>query len=328
MRHHLIIFIFILQQFDFNSQVVADYSNPEHWMISPQDDTSLHKAFISDTSLLSYADVFYVYPTVYLNKKEKDWNVSIDNKEQRERAINVTRLQASAWAESGRMFVPFYSQAHIKSYTQLEKGGRKALLKAYADIKMAFQYYLDNYNNGRPIILAGHSQGSTHIMLLLKDFFDEKELQKQLICAYMPGIGLKEEEFKSIPLLTKGDQTGGFVAWNTFKRRYKTKKYNDWYKGTACINPVTWDLSAYSKRTLHKGFLFWDEKMYEQAFKTHLVDGAVWISTPKVPFRSLSFTLKDYHIGDVNLFWKDIRLNSKNRIQTYKNSHDTEAANN
>ena len=144
----------------------------------------------------------------------------------------------------------------------------------------------------------------------------------------MPGIGLKEDEFKSIPLLTKADQIGGFVAWNTFKRRYKTKKYNNWYKGTACINPVTWDLSAYSKRSLHKGFLFWDEKMYEQAFKTHLVDGAVWISTPKVPFRSLSFTLKDYHIGDVNLFWKDIRLNSKNRIQTYKNSHDTEAANN
>ena len=232
MRHHLLIFIFILQQFDFNSQVVADYSNPEHWMISPQDDTSLHKAFISDTSLLSYADVFYVYPTVYLNKKEKDWNVSIDNKEQRERAINVTRLQASAWAESGRMFVPFYSQAHIRSYTELEEGGRKALLKAYADIKMAFQYYLDNYNNGRPIILAGHSQGSTHLMLLIKDFFDEKELQKKLICAYMPGIGLKEDEFKSIPLLTKGDQIGGFVAWNTFKRRYKTKKYNDWYKGT------------------------------------------------------------------------------------------------
>ena len=166
MRHHLLIFIFILQQFDFNSQVVADYSNPEHWMISPQDDTSLHKAFISDTSLLSYADVFYVYPTVYLDKKEKDWNVSIDNKEQRERAINVTRLQASAWAESGRMFVPFYSQAHIRSYTELEEGGRKALLKAYADVKNAFQFYLDNYNNGRPIILAGHSQGSTHIMLL------------------------------------------------------------------------------------------------------------------------------------------------------------------
>lgn len=318
MRHYLLISFFILQQFDFNSQILADYSNPKHWVILPDHDTSLHKAFISDTSLISYADVFYVYPTVYTNKKYNDWNVSIDDTNQRERTKNVTRLQASAWSEAGRMFAPYYTQAHLRSYRNLENGGRDALLVAYADVKNAFQYYLDHYNQGRPIVLAGHSQGSTHAMLLLKDFFDGKALQNQLVCAYLPGIGIEENEFKTIPLLTKGNQVGGFVSWNTFKKRYKTKKYNDWYKGKATINPVTWDQSPFAKRKQHKGFLFSDEKMYEKSFTTHLVNGAIWITVPHVPFRSLSVALKDYHIGDVNLFWKDIQINARQRVISYR----------
>ena len=101
------------------------------------------------------------------------------------------------------MFVPYYTQANLRSYTELESGGREALLKAYNDVKQAFIYYMEHHNNGRPIIIAGHSQGSTHGMLLLKDFFDGTELQEQLVCAYLPGIGLHENEFKSIPFLKK-----------------------------------------------------------------------------------------------------------------------------
>ena len=58
--------------------------------------------------------------------------------------------------------------------------------------------------------------------------------------------------------------------------------------------------------------------MYAQSFHTHLENGAVWISIPHVPFRSLAWTLDDYHIGDVNLFWKDIQINAKNRVLAYQ----------
>ena len=113
MRHLFLICLFILQQFAFNSQVSADYSNLDHWLITPEQTSNIHEQFISDSSLISYADVFYVYPTVFLDKKNSDWNISIDDQEQRDRAKNVTKFQASAWSEAGRMFVPFYSQAHL-----------------------------------------------------------------------------------------------------------------------------------------------------------------------------------------------------------------------
>jgi hypothetical protein len=221
----------IIQQFTLNAQIKADYSNKDHWLILPEHNETILQPYISDSSLISYADVFYLYPTVFTDKKNKDWNISIDDEEQQTKAIRVTRLQSSAWAESGRMFVPYYTQANIRSYTALESGGRKALLKAYKDVKEAFSYYLKNYNNGRPIIIAGHSQGSTHGMLLLKDFFDGTKLQEQLVCAYLPGIGLHENEFESIPFLKNEIKTGGFVSWNTFKRRYKTKKIQRMVRG-------------------------------------------------------------------------------------------------
>jgi hypothetical protein len=307
-----------IQQFALNGQIIADYSNNEHWLILPEDNKNILEPYITDSSLISYADVFYIYPTVFTDKKNKNWNESIDDEEQQNNALRVTRLQSSAWAESGRMFAPNYTQAHIRSYTELESGGRKALLKAYNDVKQAFTYYMEHYNNGRPIIIAGHSQGSTHGMLLLKDFFDGKKLQEQLVCAYLPGIGIQENEFESIPFLKSEIQTGGFVSWNTFKRRYKTKKFKNWYEGKATINPVTWDEQKYAERKLHQGFLFWDDKMYTQSFHTHLENGAIWISLPKVPFRSMAWTLDDYHIGDVNLFWKDIQINAKNRVLAYQ----------
>ena len=314
----LLISMIFIQQFALNGQIIADYSKPEHWLILPEDNQGILEPYIKDSSLISYADVFYIYPTVFTDKKNKNWNISIDDEEQCNKARRVTRLQGSAWAESGRMFVPYYTQANLRSYTELESGGRKALLKAYNDVKQAFTYYMEHYNNGRPIIIAGHSQGSTHGMLLLKDFFDGKKLQEQLVCAYLPGIGLHENEFKSIPFLKNEIKTGGFVSWNTFKRRYRTKKFKNWYEGKATINPVTWDEQKYAERKLHQGFLFWDDKMYEQSFHTHLENGAVWISIPHVPFRSLAWTLDDYHIGDVNLFWKDIQINAKNRVLAYQ----------
>ena len=313
----LLVFVFIIQQIEFNAQLIADYSDTSSWVILPSKENNLHAEYIIDSSLLSYADVFYIYPTVFTDKKNEQWNISIEDTEQRKKVKRVTKFQGSAWAEAGRMFVPYYSQANLRSYSELEFGGRKALLKAYKDIKDAFSFYLEHYNNGRPIIIAGHSQGSTHGMLLLKDFFDGKALQNQLICAYLPGIGLATDEFKSISLLSKPDAVGGFVTWNTFKRRYKTKKYKNWYQGKAVINPVTWNAQKFASRAQHKGFLFWDNKMYENSFKTNLVDGAIWISLPHVPFRSFALTIDDYHIGDVNLFWKDIQINAKIRVKAH-----------
>lgn len=314
----LVNFIFVFLHFKLLVAQSVNYANSANWAVHPNNFPQVLIQYLKDTSISSKADVFYVYPTLFLDKKDERWNIPIDDTIFRKKIIdNAIRFQASAWIECGRMFVPYYRQAHIRSYRNLENGGREALLFAYSDIKDAFQYYLDHFNNGRPIILAGHSQGSTHLTLLLKDFFDGKPLQKQLVAAYLPGIGLKKNEFNTIPLMTSPTQIGGFVSWNTFKRKVNQEKFEMWYKGKAVINPVTWNYDKLAERKKHKGFLFSNNKMYHQSFSTHVIDGAIWISTPHFPYRSMAWTMDDYHIGDINLFWEDVKCNSKLRLTEY-----------
>ena len=296
-----------------------DYSSSQNWAVLPGNYPDNIKEYAVQNPQDSI-DVFYIYPTLIVSDKDERWNVPLNDSVQIKKVLNIAvRFQASAWGNSGNLYVPYYRQAHIRSYDLLENGGTTALLLAYSDVKAAFEYYLKHYNNGRGIILAGHSQGSTHISYLLRDFFDGKTLQKQLVAAYIPGVGLDKNQFKTIPFMEKPNQTGGFVTWNTFKKKFDQKNYK-WYKGKVVINPVTWDTTALAERKLHKGFLYSNGKIYKNSFDTHTDNGVIWISTPHFPHRYLAFTLRNYHTGDVNLFWEDIRENSLLRVHVFRSN--------
>ena len=97
-------------------------------------------------------------------------------------------------------------------------------------------------------------------------------------------------------------------------------RYEMWYKGKAVINPVTWTTDKLAERKQHKGFLFSNNKLYKHSFSTHLIDGAIWISRPHFPYWTIAWSLDDYHIGDVNLFWEDVKVNSKLRLNVFLNN--------
>ena len=323
MRFLILLFVYlpILSTTHF-AQSVPDYSLNSSWAALPDQLPAGLKARISDTSLYQHADVFYVYPTLNTAKTDRRWNVPLDDETQQKKVLETALpFQGSAFAEAGRFYAPYYRSAHLRSYYVKDPKGKEALEFAYADVRAAFLYYLEHYNNGRPIILAGHSQGSTHCGLLLQEFFDGKPLQSQLIAAYLPGIGIKATELKNIPVLTSPAQTGGYVAWNTFKKNIDQKAYNKWYKGRVAVNPITWTLAPNSSKEQHKGFLYFDGQVYSQLFEAHLIDGAIWIDRPKGKFFWLSLTMRNYHIGDINLFWQDIHDNAQFRVRSYLEKH-------
>lgn len=294
----------------------VDYSNDSCWAVLPGKYPNALNEFGVKTKYDS-VDVFYLYPTLIGLPEDPRWNVPIEDPEQRSKVLNsAVKFQASAWTEAGNIYAPYYRQAHLRSYYNLENGGKEALLFAYEDVKAAFQYYLDHYNQGKAIILAGHSQGATHLGFILRDFFDGKPLKEKLIAAYMPGIGFEKDLFQDIPLMLNKDEVGGFVTWNTFKRKFDEKQYS-FYKGKAVVNPVTWDTTLVADRKLHQGFLFRNGKMYKQSFTTHLDNGVIWITTPHFPYRFVSFKMNHYHVGDINLFWEDIHQNSLLRVSRY-----------
>ena len=320
MRNFLIILFISLQPVFFYSQAL-DFTNVDHWLVLPEKTPDFFANRPLDSTFIKEVDVFYVFPTILVDYNDPRWNAEMTDKAWRDEALTTTiKLQASAWLSCGRMFAPYYRQAHLKAYDSLEGRGREALLFAYQDIRASFIYYLEHYNQGRPFILAGHSQGCTQLTLLIKEFIDEKPLGKQLIAAYLPGIGLASNEFKTVPFMTSSTDVGGFVSWNTMNDQPDNDSYPLWYKGKACINPITWDLTKNTGRKDHKGFYFTNEKCYEKVFDTELIDGAICVRNFRQPFQLAIKKYKSLHIGDINLFWKDIEVNCKERIKVYLGS--------
>lgn len=299
-----------------NNALKINYLNEDNWAVLPKKYPDF-KFWQTDTTQLK-ADVFYIYPTLNTAKKDLRWNVPLSDKKQQNKVLNVAvKYQASAFSNAGKVYVPFYRQAHIRSYSNLENGGKKALEWAYEDVKNAFEVYLEKYNKNRPIIIAAHSQGTTHAIKLLQEYFDNKPLQKKLIAAYLPGIAIDAQQFKTIKLMTKPNETGGFVSWNTFKKNYYPVKYKSYFKGRAVSNPVSWNTNKTSLRKNHKGFLFRNEKIYSHSLQVTLNDGVLWTTTPKFPYKIFILGKKNYHVGDINLFWEDIKQNAVLRVNTY-----------
>jgi hypothetical protein len=294
----------------------VDYSVESNWAVLPSHSIKeLNQTKVCPCS--DSVDVFYVYPTLFLDHKDPRWIKELSDTAFRQKILETAvKYQASAWASAGELYVPYYRQAHIRSYHKLEQGGTDSLLFAYNDVRAAFRYYLEHYNKGRGIILAGHSQGSTHISLLLKEFFDGKELQNQLVAAYIPGIGFDETEFGTVRLMTEPSETGGYVTWNTHKKKTDPNTIQ-WHLDKAVINPVTWDTTAYASRDIHKGFLYSNDKLYDHSVSVHLANGYIWVDRPRFPYGYLASTMANYHIADVNFFWEDIRQNALLRSAAY-----------
>lgn len=294
-----------------------NYNQEKNWAVLPNTYSTDLAAFSSNAIDTLKADVFYVYPTLNTEKEDVRWNVPIEDAIQQNKVINKAVLfQASAFTTAGKLYVPYYRQAHLRSYQMLKDGGEKALLLAYSDVRKAFETYLKKYNNGRPIIIASHSQGSTHTKFLLRDFFDNKPLQKKLIAAYVVGTVLKPDLFTTIQPMISPNEVGGIVGWNTFKKGYYPKEKNI-YKGSVTTNPITWNEEKTTLLEQHKGFLYSNKKIYKKALKIEVTDGLIWSSNPKFPMRFFMSFMKNYHVGDLNLFWQDIRENAVLRTNTF-----------
>jgi hypothetical protein len=303
------------QSFDPAKQPAApDYSLESSWSALPfhvdaADVIPDDERWVSDS--LKDVDVFYIYPTIYM--AGKTWNEDLSNKKLNKTIDNKpVKYQASVFNASCRVYVPRYRQAKIKAFFDKENG-EKSLEFAYQDVKRAFQYYLDHYNHGRPIIIASHSQGSWHARKLLKEFFDSTALQKKLVAAYVVGYGLDESMYKSLKPCDNPTQTGCYITWASFKKGYEPIKsglYN-----TVCVNPVTWNRDTIAvDRSQSLGAILLDfNKKYDGACGTQIHKHYLWVDA-HVPILN-SWTV--LHVADYNLFWYDIRKNVHDRVQAY-----------
>lgn len=318
---------------DFKISDPPDYSNIDSWAVHPEGDQTVFSDFTNSNEKLP-VDIFFVYPTLLTDKNNTRWNADIYDAKTRDYVLGSSvKFQASAWYSTGDLYVPYYRQAHLRVFRETfwKNGGQEAYEMAYNDIKIAFEAYLNNFNNGRPIIIAGHSQGAGHAKRLLQDFFDNKPLKNKLIAAYLVGTKITNDDFSSIPLMKNKKETGGFITWNTYRllSERKTKKTSftinqDWIKDALCSNPITWNDQNSTSYDDHKGFLYINKKVFPKSVKIESINNKILVKLPKMDvFKTLLLSsVKDYHKADINLFWEDIRQNSIVRSKAYLNSYN------
>lgn len=290
------------------------------------------------------ADVFYIHPTTYLSGA--GWNAPYDDPDARAIANSLT--QATAFNGCCRIYAPEYRQAALAAVAGMvpedRRSAHQAIDLAYGDIGRAFQYYLETWNGGRPIVLVAHSQGSLHLQRLLAEFFPPgSTLAKQLVVAYAAGFPLPLDLFDG-PLAglhpcAEPADTGCVVVWSTFGRDGDPDFYlnrAEIWNGTgalvavrgrplACVNPVSFrtDGVATPAEANRGGSVYSIVSRRPEPLTPRLVgaqcqDGILRISEPEpFVFRSLLFPGRDYHAYDYALFYADIRANAIARVQAF-----------
>ncbi len=269
---------------------------------------------LKDEQSESQIDVFFVHPTIMLLEKgNTNWNGDVNDAKLN--MLTDTRpilYQASIFNGVGKIYAPRYRQAHLQSYFATDTSStQQAFDLAYSDVKAAFEYYLKNWNNGRPIIIAAHSQGTSHAKRLMKELFDGKLLQNKLVAAYLIGIAVPKDLYTNIPVCNTPEQTGCVCSWRTFEKGYKPPKP---LKNIIVVNPLSWktDSGYVGAEKSQGGVLFKFTMTKPKLVDAQIHNDILWASKPHF-FGSFLMRNPNYHVADFNLFYLDIRNDAKRR---------------
>lgn len=308
---------------DFSSTSMPsfpDYSRLVNWAAHPHknDPSDRVPKGLESRQGEALVDVFFLHPTS-LTKKPRQWNAQIGDAKINQKTDETSILfQASIFNNVGRVYAPRYRQAHLQSFfTEDKENAEKALELAYTDIKAAFEHYLENENQKRPIVLVGHSQGALHGKRLLHEFFDQKPLRRRLVVAYLAGWPVNKGEYMKVPPCETPEQTGCVCSWRTFKRGHVPKGYS---MGDSILvtNPISWktDTQQATKDESDGAVLRDFDEVLRQIMDAQVHQSILWANKPKFP-GSIFFLRRNYHVGDFNLFYLDVRENVKTRVGAF-----------
>lgn len=305
-------------------ETTSQYNYQDNWAAHPwyKDLSDSIPLFLQKNELRdSLVDVFFIHPTTYTNANFKSWNANLNNADLNKKTDESAILyQASVFNASCRIFAPRYRQAHINSFYIEKETAKPYFDTAFEDVLNAFEYYLTHFNNGRPIIIAGHSQGTVHAARLLKTYFDQKPLGKKLVAAYLIGMPIPLNYFSNIDLCKNKNQTGCYVSWRTYYKGYEPEEErNKKEVEVGVVNPLNWETTNHKwiSKDFNKGGVLRNyNRLVKKVVDAEIHNNILWSSKPDV-FGKFFFNKKNFHIGDINLFYMNIRENVKDRVTNY-----------
>jgi hypothetical protein len=246
---------------------------------------------------------------------------------------------ATAFSPSANIFAPYYRQATIQvvsmTYAQQEPivGGEPT-----TDALSAFDYYIKHLNNGRPFILAGHSQGSHILINLMAEYMKKNpDVYKRMIAAYVPGYSITPQYLQQnseLKFAENADDTQVIVSYNTVAPTI-TMPDTVILPGAMAINPITWTRSeTIAGASQNLGSISVDKNGYavldaqgRPKKVLGVADATIDAATGRLICSTVDTATLDpgnsvtaagiFHNYDYPFYYFDLRANAANRIALY-----------
>lgn len=266
--------------------------DPSYTIIDP--DTTVHTVVNVPYDTTSNVDIFYVYPTQPYSRaigaaaSNENWN-SADS-------INpIIQMQATQYGRFGRIYAPYYRQANLATFvwpTVTMEEQANTLDTANVDVIAAFEHYMTNYNNGKMVILAGHSQGSIMLHQMIRRFEQDLATYQpyldKICVSVLGGYGGPTVEFGSTsggwtenyPICQQPDDISCIMAWQC-------------YRHTANIQTVLSYAHIYNDSLVGKGYRYasFDTLQHEV-----LLDSLGYSTTKPIPLMIFPSLHPDYGV--------------------------------
>lgn len=319
------------------------YARPEGWISRPDgrrgDPARWQPATLKAAPRQNAhkAAIFFVHPTSAFDTFH--WNMALGDQIAGRQAERFVRLQASVFAASGEVWAPRYRQAVFGAFLTDKADAVLALDRAYADVKASFSAFLATNPTG-PIILAGHSQGSRHLLRLLFDERGNEALRKRIVAVY--AVGWPVSVAHDLPALglhacVKPDQTGCLLSWQSFAPPADASAVETAFdrdpgfdgqsrRGSAmlCTNPLNGGAAPDAPADTNLGMLIGDGEPLSTQLTSPggigarcegrgllMLDSAPRLGTYVLPGNN-------YHVYDYPLFWANIRADALRRLTAWQ----------
>ena len=297
-----------------------DYSRIENWV-----------SLTYGESVTKAVDVFYVYPTV---SSWETGSMDITVESERQLAQGIFKAQASLFQTHANVFAPYYRQmttnVSLPDDPNAQATDTPEFKAGALDVQAAFDFYIENLNQGRPFIIAGHSQGSMALIELMKNKFgSDASLRDNLVAAYIIGYTVTDEDLQQSGLqCAKGETDTGVVI--TFNTTSPTSVGGPMLMpGAHCINPLNWKTDdTYAANLKNKGARFYNDQtgvflrevnQYSDA-QINMETGALMTNIPVDEELEIGpYPEGVFHRFDYAMWYRNLEENVSKRIDAYLN---------
>lgn len=283
------------------------------------------------------ADVFLVCPTVDM---KDEFNMSMTDEATKANFLGALNMERGIYEDSARLFAPYYRQAAMKVYSLTQQEREPYMALAYRDVSDAFSYYLENLNQGRPIILAGSSQGADMCYRLMEEYFGEEALADRLVAVYAIGWPLTQEMTEKYPQLKpaqSADDLGTVISFECEAEEVTDSFIIPQDMKALSINPLNWKTdSTPASKEENLGACFTDYSgsivMDAGALCGGYLDEArgvlkvTDVSPSDYPAIVPGLPEGAYHIYDYQFFFRNLQDNVTLRVDAYQASLSQKAA--